>query len=575
VRTSTGWTHGSHFSISGAARSDAGGTFVRLRVLARLVQIQRVLLKHGLDDFVRATHLYRPLRFLFFLSPNVWFERRRRASRGERLRLALEELGPIFVKFGQAVSTRRDLLPADIADELAKLQDRVPPFPGSVARETIERAYGRPVAEAFAAFDETPLAAASIAQVHVALLLDGREVIVKVLRPGMRETIERDLEVLYALAGLAQAYWSESRRLRPLEIVAEYEKTILDELDLMREAANASQLKRNFLGSELLYVPDIYWDYCRLDVMVMERIHGVPISDMQRLTSAGTDIARLAENGVRIFFTQVFRHNFFHADMHPGNIFVTLEDPRNPRYAAVDFGIMGTLDPRDQHYLAENFLAVFDRDYRRVALLHVESGWVPPDTRVDEMESAIRTVLEPIFNRPLKDVSFGNILIRLFEISRRFNMEVQPQLILLQKTLLNVEGLGRDLYPELDIWKTASPILREWMQERMSVRQVLKDLRRQLPELIEAARTMPALVKGAVQRARGGVLRMQIESPAVVEDLKEEIRRVGRRRDTVTVGAAILLGGLVWLAVSGTAEWPGWALALLGTAWLTVAWWRR
>ena len=540
-------------------------------MLARLVQIQRVLLKHGLDDFVRATHLYRPLRFLFFLSPGVWFERRRRASRGERLRLALEELGPIFVKFGQAVSTRRDLLPADIADELAKLQDRVPPFPGSVARETIERAYGRPVAEAFAAFDETPLAAASIAQVHVARLLNGKDVVVKVLRPAMRATIERDLEVLYALAALAHAYWSESRRLRPLEIVAEYEKTILDELDLMREAANASQLKRNFLGSDLLYVPDIHWDYCRLDVMVMERIHGVPVSDMERLVQAGTDIARLAENGVRIFFTQVFRHNFFHADMHPGNIFVLLDDPRNPRYAAVDFGIMGTLDPRDQHYLAENFLAVFNRDYRRVALLHVESGWVPPDTRVDEMESAIRTVCEPVFNRPLKDISFGNILLRLFEISRRFNMEVQPQLILLQKTLLNVEGLGRDLYPELDIWKTASPILREWMHERMSVRQVLKDLRRQMPELIEAARTMPALVKGAIQRARGGVLRMQIES-AGVEELKEEIRRAGRRRDAVTVGAAILLGGLVWLAAGGFTQWPGWALGLLGTAWLTVAW---
>jgi ubiquinone biosynthesis protein len=565
------WRRGSLFSRSGAAHSDAGGAFVKLRVIARLVQIQRVLLKHGLDDFVRATHLYRPLRFLFFLSPGVWFERRRRASRGARIRLALEELGPIFVKFGQAVSTRRDLLPADIADELAKLQDRVPPFPGSVARETIERSYGRPVTEAFEAFDETPLAAASIAQVHVARLLDGKDVVVKVLRPGMRAMIERDLEVLYALARLAQTYWSESRRLRPREIVAEYEKTILDELDLMREAANASQLKRNFLGSDLLYVPDIYWDYCRLDVMVMERIHGVPISDTARLAEAGTDIAKLAENGVRIFFTQVFRHNFFHADMHPGNIFVILDDPRNPRYAAVDFGIMGTLDPRDQHYLAENFLAVFDRDYRRVALLHVESGWVPPDTRVDEMESAVRTVLEPIFDRALKDVSFGAILIRLFEISRRFNMEIQPQLILLQKTLLNVEGLGRDLYPELDIWKTASPILREWMRERMSVRQVLKDLRRQMPELIEAARTLPALLKGAVQRARGGVLRMEVESPAV-EELKEEIRTAGRRRDAVTVGAAILLGGLVWLAVGGGAHWPGWALSLFGTAWLTIAW---
>ncbi|HVW68935.1 MAG TPA: ubiquinone biosynthesis regulatory protein kinase UbiB [Steroidobacteraceae bacterium] len=547
---------------------------MKLRVIARLLQIQRVLLKHGLDDFVRATHLYRPLRFLFFLSPGVWFERRRRASRGERLRLALEELGPIFVKFGQAVSTRRDLLPQDIADELAKLQDRVPPFPGPVARETIERAYGRPVTKAFAEFDETPLAAASIAQVHVARLLDGKEVVVKVLRPGMRERIERDLEVLYALAGLAQSYWAEARRLRPVEIVAEYEKTILDELDLMREAANAAQLKRNFAGSDLLYVPEVHWDYCRIDVMVMERIHGVPISDMERLRSVNTDIARLAENGVRIFFTQVFRHNFFHADMHPGNIFVLLTDPRKPRYAAVDFGIMGTLDPSDQHYLAENFLAVFDRDYRRVALLHVESGWVPASTRIDEMESAIRTVLEPIFNRPLKDVSFGNILVRLFEISRRFNMEVQPQLILLQKTLLNVEGLGRDLYPDLDIWHTASPILREWMRERLSLRQVAKDLRRQMPELIEVVRSMPTLLKGAVQRARGGVLRMEVESQAI-EALREEIRRASRRRDSITVAAAILVGGLVWLAASAAEGWIPWGLTAWGAIWLTVAWRRR
>jgi ubiquinone biosynthesis protein len=547
---------------------------VKLRVLARLIQIQRVLLKHGLDDFVRATHLYRPLRFLFFLSPDVWFERRRLANRGERLRLALEELGPIFVKFGQAVSTRRDLLPSDIANELAKLQDRVPPFPGAVARELIETAQGRPVTETFSAFDETPLAAASIAQVHAASLRDGTEVVVKVLRPGMNEVIRRDLEVLYALAGLAQRYWAESRRLRPLEIVAEYEKTILDELDLMREAANASQLKRNFQGSELLYVPEIYWDYCRLNVMVMERIRGVPISDLERLRAVGTDIALLAENGVRIFFTQVFRHNFFHADMHPGNIFVLVNDPQHPRYAAIDFGIVGTLDPRDQNYLAENFLAVFDRDYRRVALLHVESGWVPPETRVDEMESAIRTVCEPIFDRPLQDISFGHILMRLFEISRRFNMQVQPQLILLQKTLLNVEGLGRDLYPQLDIWKTASPILRDWMRERVGVRQVFKTLRTQMPELLEAARALPSLLKAAVHRSQGGVFHMEVESPAV-EEIKTELRQAGRRRDAVTIGAAILLGGLVWLGANGGDSWTGWALAALGTGWLAVASRRR
>src|SRR5689334_3210642 len=490
------------------------------RVLARLLAIQRVLLKHGLDDLVRATHLYRPLRFLFYLSPDVWFERRRRANRGERLRLALEELGPIFVKFGQAVSTRRDLLPGDIADELAKLQDRVPPFDGRLARELIELSLGQSVGELFESFDEAPLAAASIAQVHPARLRSGAEVVVKVLRPGMHAQIERDLEVLHALAALAARYSREGRRLRPREIVDEYQKTVLDELDLMREAANASQLKRNFAGSELLYVPEVYWDYCRNDVMVMERIHGVPISDLERLRAAGTNIRQLAENGVRIFFTQVFRHNFFHADMHPGNIFVLVDDPQRPRYAAVDFGIVGTLDPRDQHYLAENFMAVFERDYHRVALLHVESGWVPPGTRIDEMESAVRTVCEPIFDRPLKDISFGRILLRLFEISRRFNMQIQPQLILLQKTLLNVEGLGRDLYPDLDIWSTASPILREWMHERTSVRSLLQDLRGQVPGIIAAARALPALLESRLQRERAAAEK-QTPSPEIVELLAQ------------------------------------------------------
>jgi len=539
---------------------------VKLRVLARLLQIQRVLLKYGLHDFVRATHLYAPLRFLFYLSPDTWLNPNRNAPPAVRLRLALEELGPIFVKFGQAVSTRRDLLPKDVADELAKLQDRVPPFPGAIARTLVESAYGRPVAEAFSEFDETPLAAASIAQVHAARLPDGQEVVVKVLRPDMRELIELDLEVLYALAELAQTYWREGRRLRPREIVAEYEKTVLDELDLMREAANASQLKRNFAGSDLLYVPEVYWDYCRLDVMVMERIHGIPISDMERLRAAGTDIKRLAENGVRIFFTQVFRHNFFHADMHPGNIFVMIEDPTHPRYAAVDFGIVGTLDPRDQHYLAANFLAVFDRDYRRVAELHVESGWVPAGTRVDEIESAVRTVCEPIFDRPLEDISFANLLVRLFGISRRFNVELQPQLVLLQKTLVNVEGLGRELYPQLDVWHTAAPILREWMRERMSLRQILRTLRTQLPELIEVARVLPPILKSTVQRAEGGIVRMLVETPAV-ELLHAELRRGHRRRDAVILGAAALLGGIVWLALGHTA-WPGWTLAAAGAGWL-------
>jgi len=548
---------------------------VKLRVLVRLLEIQRVLLRHGLDDYVRATHLYPPLRFLFYLSPGVWFERRRGAPRGERLRLALEELGPVFVKFGQAVSTRRDLLPPDIADELAKLQDRVPPFPGATARALLEHSYGRPLAQVFAEFEETPLAAASIAQVHAARLPGGEEVVVKVLRPGMRAVIQRDLEVLHALAALAQRYAREARRLRPRELVDEYQKTILDELDLMREAANASQLKRNFAGSELLYVPEVYFDYCRSDVMVMERIHGVPISDLARLRASGTDIAQLAENGVRIFFTQVFRHNFFHADMHPGNIFVLIDEPRRPRYAAVDFGIVGTLEPRDQYYLAENFLAVFERDYRRVAQLHLESGWAPAGTRLDEMESAVRTVCEPIFDRPLKDISFGAILLRLFEIARRFDMQIQPQLILLQKTLLNVEGLGRELYPELDVWKTATPILREWMRERGSLRALAKELRAHAPLLLDAARSMPALLLAWVRRAQAlAAAPAAAPAPAADSAPPPEPRRTAHRHDALILGAAVLSGALVWLGVGRSPQWVGWGLLTVALLKIAYGLWR-
>ncbi len=519
---------------------------MRLRVLGRLLDIQRVLVRHGFDDYVRATHLYRPLRFMFYLSPWTWFQRRRGTTRAERLRLALEELGPIFVKFGQAVSTRRDLLPADIADELAKLQDRVPPFPGSVARASLERSYRQPLTALFAQFESEPLAAASIAQVHVARRLDGREVIVKVLRPGMRAQIDRDLEVMDALAALAQRWWPEARRLKPLAVVREYRQTIIDELDLMREAANASQLKRNFAGSALLYVPEVHWDLCRTDVMVMERIHGVPVGDLTTLRARGTDFRRLAENGVEIFFTQVFRHNFFHADMHPGNIFVLVEDPARPRYAAVDFGIVGTLSVRDQRYLAENFLAVFDRDYRRVAELHIQSGWVPAHTRVDEMESAVRTICEPIFDRPLSEISFGTVLLRLFAALQRFDGQIQPQLILLQKTLLNVEGLGRQLYPELDIWKTAAPVLRAWMRERVSPRTVLRDLRRGLPDVLEVLNALPALAKRLVERAQDGKLALPVDR-AALDELRARLEADRRRRDALLLAGILLLGGVLWL----------------------------
>jgi ubiquinone biosynthesis protein len=547
---------------------------MQLRVLARLIQIERVLVRHRLDDFVRATHLYRPLRFVFFISPWTWFQRGSNLSRGARLRLALIELGPIFVKFGQALSTRRDLLPADIADELAKLQDNVPPFPGAVARAMIERSYGAPLDTRLRDFEETPLAAASIAQVHAARLADGRDVIVKVLRPGMKATIELDIEVLYTIAGMAERWWAPSRRLKPIEIVREYEKTVLDELDLMREAANASQLKRNFAGSALLYVPEIYWDHCRTDVLVMERIHGIPIGDIARLTELGTDFKRLAENGVEIFFTQVFRHNFFHADMHPGNIFVLLDDPSMPRYAAVDFGIVGTLDLRDQRYLAENFLAVFDRDYRRVATLHVQSGWVPADTRVDEMESAVRTICEPIFDRPLKEISFGTVLLRLFEALRRFNGQIQPQLLLLQKTLLNVEGLGRQLYPELDIWHTASPVLRRWMRERVSPRAVLRELRRGFPDALDVLKALPPLARRAVEQAQDGQLRVPVDMRAL-DELRTALTEQSRRSDRILIGAVLLLGAVLWFGLGLYPRWFGAAVGAAGlTAWIS-AWLQR
>jgi len=533
-----------------------------MRVAGRLVTIHRLLVRYGLDDFVRATHLYRPLRFVFWLSPWTWFTRRR-GSRGERLRRALEDLGPIFVKFGQVVSTRRDLLPPDIADDLAMLQDRVPPFPGDVAKARIEEALGRPVDTLLREFAVEPLAAASIAQVHSAKLHDGREVVVKVLRPGMRAVIGRDLEVLHALAALAEEYWPDSRRFRPREVVAEYETTILNELDLMREAGNASQLKRNFAGSPMLHVPEVHWDLCRREVMVMERIHGVPISEVARLRELNVDIPKLAENGVTIFFTQVFRYNFFHADMHPGNIFVDVTDPENPRYAAVDFGIVGTLDPHDQLYLAGNFLAFFERDYRKVAALHVESGWVPAGTRVDELESAVRTVCEPIFDKPLKDISFGVVLLHLFDIARRFQMQVQPQLILLQKTLLNIEGLGRQLYPELDLWKTALPILREWMRERSHPRIVLASLRDHWPDIAETIKVMPVIARRAIRRAYDDELVVRTES-ASLDALRAEMRQQQRRSDAIVAAAAVFIGGIIWLALATQPAWIGWLLAVGG-----------
>ena len=553
---------------------------IGFRQALRLLHINNVLGRHGLDEIIFATHLFRPVRFLQYLSPWRWF-RREKLPRGVRIRRSLEELGPIFIKFGQILSTRRDLLPDDIADELAQLQDNVPAFPGSQARIIIEKSLGQPVTEVFTRFDEQPLASASIAQVHTASLLDGREVVVKVVRPDIEKTIRRDLALMHTLARLAMRYWADGRRLRPCEVVEEFEKTILDELDLMREASSASILRRNFSGSDLLYVPEVYWPLTRGNVMVMERIHGIPVSNVDMLKEQGVDLKKLSEHGVEIFFTQVFRDNFFHADMHPGNIFV---EPGG-RYIAVDFGIMGTLSHDDQHYLAGNFLAFFQRDYRKVAELHVESGWVPEDTRVEEFEAAIRTVCEPIFERPLKDISFGLLLLRLFQTARRFNMEIQPQLVLLQKTLLNIEGLGRQLYPELDLWQTAKPYLERWMSEQIGVRSIMRSLRRNAPEWSEKLPEIPVLLhqwltqetehRGS-QKAGGDSGNALKELTAV----RWEIRRANRRLFRAIVGSAFVISASIiyvyadptTTSMLGNAPFLTWMLGGLGGFVLLFSW---
>jgi ubiquinone biosynthesis protein len=541
--------------------------------ILRLVHINFVLVRHGLDEIILATHLFRFFRFLYYLAPWNWVPRRRE-PRAVRIRKALEDLGPIYVKFGQILSTRRDLLPDDIAEELARLQDRVPPFPGARAKAMIEAAEGQPVGEVFLAFDETPLASASIAQVHAARLHDGTDVVVKVLRPNIRQYIRRDVSLLRTIAGMAEHYWRESRRLRPCEVIAEFEKTLYDELDLLREAANASQLRRNFRDSDMLYVPEIHWAYCRPNVMVMERISGISVTNIGALRASGIDLKALAERGVELFFTQVFRHNFFHADMHPGNIFVS----PTGTYMAVDFGIMGTLNPVDQRYLAENFLAFFRRDYRRVAELHVESEWVPSGTRVDEFESAIRTVCEPIFEKPLKEISFGNVLLRLFQTARRFNMEIQPQLVLLQKTLLNIEGLGRQMYPDLDLWQTAKPFLERSMSEQIGVRALVRNLKESVPAMTETLPELPLLAHKLMEQATTGKLRMEWTS-VELRSLRDEIRRANHRTINAIVGTGLLLGAAIIYGLDGHAPSVifgapllSWLCGGLGVAILAINW---
>lgn len=507
---------------------------IKASQLFRLIHINYVLMKHGLDEIILATHLFRPIRFLVYLSPWHWLKRDK-GTRGERIRLVLEELGPVFVKFGQIVSTRRDLLAPDIAEELAKLQDQVPPFAGDIARTIIEKELGAAINDIYQDFDETPLASASIAQVHAAHLKDGSDVIVKVVRPDIKKRIKRDVELLYTVAHLAQKYWQDGRRLRPVEVVEHYEKTIMNELNLSHEAANATQLRRNFIDTELLYVPEVYWDYTRRNVMTMERIYGIQISDIQGLKDAGVDFKHLSEQGVEIFFTQVFRDSFFHADMHPGNVFVRPDG----RYMAIDFGIMGTLSNRDKHYLASNFLAFFNRDYRRVAELHIESEWVPADTPVEEFEAAIRTVCEPIFEKPIKDISFGRLLISLFQTARRFDMEVQPQLVLLQKTLLNIEGLGRELYDELDLWKTAKPFLERWMSEQIGPRAFVNSLKKNAPWWIENLPDLPRTLQTALESSKHQAQYAK-QQAIEMQQLKRDIQR-GQQRTFIAISASAAL----------------------------------
>ena len=534
-----------------------------LRSWPRLLRIGWVLARHGLDDLLYSLPVLRRLRLLRYLTPGYWLHSGR--PRGERLRQSLEDLGPVFVKLGQILSTRRDLLPPDIAEELALLQDRVPPFPSDDTRGLIERAFGESLDRLFVRFDAEPLASASIAQVHTARLpadpehgrAEELEVVVKVVRPGIRATISQDVELMYILARAIERYWVEGRRLRPVEVVNEFEKTIYDELDLMREAANASMLRRNFEGSPLLYIPAVHWSHTRANVMVMERIHGMAVSDVDGMRAAGIDFRVLAERGVEIFFTQAFKHNFFHADMHPGNIFVA----PSGQYLAVDFGIMGSLNPEDQRYLAENFVAFFNRDYRRVAELHVESLWVPEDTRIDEFEAAIRTVCEPIFERPLKEISFGHLLLRLFQVARRFHMEVQPQLVLLQKTLLNIEGLGRQLYPDLDLWRTAKPFLEEWMKEQVGPKAFIRNLRKEAPHTLELLPELPLLAHRALSQ-----LSRPDSGPAIEARLArlEAAQRDGQRRQRLTLGGSVLLVIATLLATLGIDD------PRLGPLWLDL-----
>jgi ubiquinone biosynthesis protein len=544
-----------------------------LRQLPRLLRIAAVLVRYRLDDIIELAPPFRPLLALRPLLPKPRADIALLA-RGARLRLALIELGPIFVKFGQILSTRRDLLPLDVADELAQLQDQVPPFPGEQARAAIEAALGAPIATLYTNFDTTALASASIAQVHAARLPStgdalGREVVVKVLRPGIHARIRADIDLLRALGALAQRWHPAADKIRPREIVAEIETTLLHELDLQREGANASLLKRNFAAGDDLYVPEIFWSHSKEGVLTLERVRGIAADDLNALDNAGIDRIALAEKGVRVFYTQVFRDNFFHADAHPGNIWVDPSRRENPRFIALDFGIMGSLPARDQYWLAENFMAMFDRDYRRIAELHLAAGWIPSHVRLDELEAAVRTVCEPYFTRPLSEISLGEVVVKMFQVARKFELSLQPQLILLQKTLLNIEGIGRSLHPQIDIWAVARPVLADILRRRYGIRRTLRELRTRLPEWLAAAPQMPELIHAALKKAAAGELNSAARA-AEATQRKREARTNRRQLVALTLGAtALLIAALFYLFDARSARtlgvpWSGWLSAVIG-----------
>ena len=540
-----------------------------LRQFLRIWHIGVILKKYRLDELFNTTRLPGPIRWMRVFIPTS--KDLSGLPRGERLRLAVTELGPVYVKFGQILSTRRDLLPQDIADELALLQDQVPPFPGEQAREIIEDALGEPVDKIFASFDTHPLASASIAQVHPATLHDGREAVVKVVRPGIDEQLRKDIDLLRAIAGLAEKFMHNGARIQPRKVVREFETVVFDELDMQREAANASMLRRNFKDSKDLYIPEVYWQWCKSRVMVMERVSGLPVGDIEGLREHNVDLKKLARRGIRVFYTQVFRDNLFHADMHPGNIMVDASDPSEPTFIALDFGIVASLSPKDLYYIAENFRALFNQNYKRVAALHIEAGWVPEDTRLDELEAAVRTVGEPNFTRPLNEVSFGKLLFDLFQVAHRFQLTIQPQLLMLQKTLLNIEGLGRQLDPDLDIWSVAKPELEAILRDKHKLENVSQELRERLPGWLSQAPELPGLVHDFLIKANSGQLLTRTTNEDAARTRREQLAFRHHTLQAVSGGSLSVAGAI--LTAMETGPWFAWGYSVPGIALLVIGGW--